>query len=359
MDKLISIFVTSRVEGNANSALLSLVKSLEQNTFNKERIELLVKFDDDDILAPRVIDEVEKKNIRFKYKFGPRLRGYEDIHHGYSLLIDIADENSSIFCCMADDFTVTEMWDKMLREAIACVKCRYFIIHQRPHPPSNRAFLYKDKYNFLFYNTNWEELYIIDEAPAWSSYMIRQIGSFGPISFTDLWTLVLEKELYKKRFVITYFTKYEIVHRKLNPEIDSPQATRWLGARKRNFEYAQKEEFSRIISENVDSIIKGMSKEYKNIFYARLLWIKALACNFLFKMLRNTKITKYSAHYYGDMPIIVYSDNTRNIVGYQERFYSIDFNVGEVDLLKITNDQKKGIKIFSNYLSALLRGRKK
>ena len=113
----ISIFITSRVSDNANHGLTELIRSLETNSYNLDQIEVLVKFDDDDDGVKPLLEMLESTKIRTKYKFGPRGRGYEDIHVGYTSLLEFASPKSKIYICMADDFEVVNYWDLALLEA--------------------------------------------------------------------------------------------------------------------------------------------------------------------------------------------------------------------------------------------------
>lgn len=280
---LISIFITSRVDGNSNSNIVSLVDSIKTHSYHLDNIEILIKFDDDDRLAQSSIDFLYKSEINFKYKFGPRLRGYEDIHIGYNSLIDLASDQSIVFTCFADDFVISEMhWDKKILSLINKINKDIFIIHQRPHPPSNRKLLSLNKYNPFFKINDLANLYIIDEAPMWSRKLIDVCKGFGNISFTDAWTLYLEWYLYHfNKINITYFTDEPIIHRKLDDKIDGPSALRWSTARKANFEYINSKNFKELTINEVKNIEMLIKSSYELKFYqfrAKIHVIKYFLC---------------------------------------------------------------------------------
>ena len=314
----ISIFLTSRVDGNVNHGLDRLIGSLEEKTHDISNIELLVKFDDDDSGARVAIGRLSSSPIKTDYCFGKRLRGYEDIHQGYSSLIEKASERSLLFICMADDFAVVEDWDKDLLEAYRETHRSPAIIHQRPHPPSERKSMVLTKFNPSLSGIPYEDLYIVDEAPAWSAEIIRSIGNFGPTFSTDLWTLIIEQELHKRRICITHFTRGEIVYRHLDPRVDSMASERWEGARKRNFEYAKTEEFKNIIEENVKTIQKLVRLNKASTVRAAVRYVLAEL------YVKTCNILALSIVEYSDAPRLTLETEDINLVRFRGRFYAIE-----------------------------------
>lgn len=318
----ISIFVTSRIAGNKNSNLEKLVTSIRDQSFSTSDIEILVKFDDDDRLANDVISKIKKFDITIKYAFGPRKRGYIDIHHGYSQLIPKADNNSKIFICMADDFIVKKNWDIEYRKFIHKCNREFFIIHQRPHPYSDRNFIKLSKYNTGYYGDSWGDIYIIDEAPAWSASLIRLINNFGPISFTDLFTLDLEAKLGEKKINITYFTSNETIYRTLHKDIDIPGTQRWNNDREINMKFAHSENFNYQMKEISELILSKMSFKDKLLSFLRFLYYKIIFI--IFKLL-GSKYLKYLFYFFGSFhsinPKPIFKFNEKLIVGYYGNFY--------------------------------------
>ena len=271
---MISVIVTSRVEGNVNHNLNELIRSLKEHSRTPNDIELLVKFDDDDTKAPMVADDILHYNLPFNLKvaFGPRMRGYTDIHHGYNQLLTKLDRESTIVIAMADDFRAERDWDTALKNASKDAS-EYFIIHGRPHPVIKEEFIkIKDKpqawKNFnMFYNMfDGEDLYIIDEAPAWSTPLLVAAAMYGtirpsfdtlevfPVSFTDAWTLCLEYALcHNEHINITKFMPNVFISRK-TCEVDQPGNARWHTDRKNNFDYIKSPAFRNIVEKQAREI---------------------------------------------------------------------------------------------------------
>lgn len=276
---MISILITSRVEGNVNHNLKRLLDSLHQFTSHPSEIEVLVKYDDDDPHAYKEANEII--NARYPFRIacetGKRGRGYIDIHHGYNQLFKIVSPKSKIICAMADDFTVNARWDDAVYKAIEGAG-DYFIIHQRPHPrakwddklgilsPGEEAFCMSDD---MF---NAENLHIIDEAPLWSIKLLNKAkealnaeGLVFPVSFTDAWTVCLEHVLWTGYGInITRFMPNIFINR-FTCEVDQPEDTRWNTDRKENFSFINSPKFRGQVSAQAMEIAWHLSKETSQV----------------------------------------------------------------------------------------------
>ena len=247
---MISIIISSRCQGNPNHDLYGLMCSLKIQTSGYKNIEVLVKYDEDDSGFEKVISDINKTCFPFYIRFvkGQRGKGYIYIHKGYNQLLPYINDRCTIVVAMADDFTVETNWDK---ELLSQAEGDYFIIHQRPHPKEGVARLSDGvKYpNFYLGDDVFgkgDNLYVVDEAPAWSKKLLDDVVSF-PISFTDMWTLCLEKILWEHYNInITKFTGSLIINRR-TCDIDEPSNNRWSTDRKENFEYIKSSEFKAII----------------------------------------------------------------------------------------------------------------
>jgi hypothetical protein len=278
---MISIFITSRVKDNVNSNIKILTNSLIKYSTSIDNFELLIKYDLDDDLAHKDVDFLKSTGLNFKYFFGEKNRGYIDIHKGYNSLIPLASSNSILFTCFADDFQIfLNNWDSKLINFVKKINSEYFIIHQRPHPPTSRPSFFKMKY-YPFYDINkLSDLYIIDECPMWSPKFIKTIGSFGGVSFTDAYTLYVENILSNKyKMNMTYFTKKKIINRNVNKDIDSEITPRWTTDRKNNFDYMNSDEFKDNTEFEIKKIILALNKNlfffYKSryLFYTMMIYI--------------------------------------------------------------------------------------
>jgi hypothetical protein len=282
---MISIIVTSRVLGNVNHNIKELVRSLAEHSQQPEEVELLVKFDNDDDAAYEVNASLLSRTLPFRIKTccGDRGRGYIDIHHGYNQLLSMVNPRCQIVIAMADDFTVERDWDAALRSA-ATGGGDYFIIHHRPHPLPKRRFLkyrsetWEPKFNLETNMFHGENLYIVDEAPAWSfkllsacgggvgnsDYFEKQMSSGNlvfPVSFTDAWTLCLEWSLWHNHNLnITRFLPTKLIQRK-TCEVDQPGNERWH-IRKTNFAFIKSREFVDLVYGQAKRIALLVQKEY-------------------------------------------------------------------------------------------------
>lgn len=265
--KMISVIVTSRVDGNINHNLKELLRSLNEHSRDPKDIELLVKFDDDDNMAQEVYEEIMNYpgEVMIKALWGPRNRGYTDIHLGYNQLLTHVASDSKIIIAMADDFRAERDWDNALCNSVKDAG-EYFIIHQRKHPVLHVADLsFSPSFNMDETLNPFEKganLYIIDEAPAWSPALLKictpgsgteypskfyQRETF-PVSFTDAWTLCLEYCLWHNHGInITRFLPDLFISRK-TCEVDQPGNDRWTTDRKENFEFIKSEGFKNIVT---------------------------------------------------------------------------------------------------------------
>lgn len=254
----IAILVNCRVEGNPNSNLQKLADTLANYSTYPERIELRVKFDDDDALAPTLLKNlVAPKGIDFRYIIEPRGRGYIDIHHGYNRLLGTITSDVELIVAMADDFKVDMGWDEALWKKYGEAAGQYMIIHQRGHPPSDRPDFgtrpFKPPEEIF---TKGEDLYVVDEAPCWSRALVFASTWLGAgLSFTDGWTLALEYELWKNHGIsITQFTDKQYIHRKVHPVVDTAQGARWNNDRLTNFDYMRSSYFRELVTNQATNI---------------------------------------------------------------------------------------------------------
>lgn len=260
---MISILITSRVEGNINHGLKKLLNSLSTQSHSPDKIEVLIKFDTDDQIAMSVEADILAQNYPFKIKtaYGPRGRGYIDIHQGYNNLLPMISRESRVIGAMADDFIVNRHWDEAVRLSIEGAG-KFFIIHQRPHPPNGSDYNRPDKFRMDADMFNAEDIHIIDEAPLWSPALIQAVEGF-PVSFTDAWTLCLEYSLWHIYGInITKFLPGIMINR-TTCEVDQPGNERWHTDRRINFDFIKSNEFKEIVEEQA-WFIDGAIKSDKN-----------------------------------------------------------------------------------------------
>jgi len=269
---MISILVTSRIEGNVNHRLKTLLDSLKVSINHPDQIEVLVKYDNDDYACQK--EALEIVNAKYPFRIlcedGPRGRGYIDIHLGYNQLLHSIHPDTNVVVAMADDFTCNGGWDDQVHNAIKDAG-EYFIVHSRPHPRKvwqsgtpGVVISGADHFNMDNDMFESEDLHIMDESPMWSLALLRAAGSFPfPVSFTDAWTVCLEYVLWHDHQIdITKFLPGLIINRYTN-EIDQQGGARWAGDRKTNFDYIQSSAFRRIVMNQAEEIACRLSAQVK------------------------------------------------------------------------------------------------
>jgi hypothetical protein len=201
-----------------------------------EDIELIIKCDDDD-------DEIvlPQSRISIQKFITPRGKGYGDLHIGYHQGLQYMSDNSNIIGAVADDFIcVLRGWDRLVNEAVSDAG-DMFIVHGR----KNTIPLHPDLSNI--------KDVIIDEAPLWSRKLIFTTGCNWIVSFTDAWTLCLERMLQNRGIDITYYMP-KMFHRHINPETDWKGTDRWETVRKDNFNIIGGSYFTELINSQADNI---------------------------------------------------------------------------------------------------------
>lgn len=260
---MISILVTSRVQGNINHGLEKLLDSIATKSWRPQDVEVLIKFDDDDTESLAVKDQITNTIYPFHLLFvnGPRERGYIDIHKGYNQLLWHANPETKVIGAMADDFTVEPEWDLAILETVKGAG-DYFIIHQRPHPPNNIKERHDAEENKFFMGYDMfdaEDLHVIDEAPFWSPALLSAVSPFKstnafPISFTDAWTLCLEYVLWTDHQInITKFLPKVLINR-TTCEIDQPGNERWHTDRRINFDKIKSKQFRKYVMDQANGV---------------------------------------------------------------------------------------------------------
>ena len=258
---MISLLVCSRVAGNKNFSLLNLLETLKRMSSNYENFEVLVKFDSDDKGVRKVLPKLDTYPFKIKHIIEPRGRGYVDLHVFYNRLFSQVDERSVVIGAMADDFEIIqEGWDEIILSKVNVFPDEIFIIHGRPHPPYYRENYQEQKFFLDFDINSLEDLEIIDEAPLWGRKLLDICGGFGHLSFTDVWTLMLEWYLFHRCGINrTVFLEQPIVHRGLNETVDKQGARRWWTARADNFALVRSYFYKTLVEQqalNIYSYIK-------------------------------------------------------------------------------------------------------
>lgn len=166
----------------------------------------------------------------------------------------------------------------------------------------------------------------------WSVKLIKLINGFGNVSFTDAWTLYIEKIFAEKyKLNLTYFTDKPIIYRNLNESIDGENSIRWSTSRKNNFTYMNSEEFHELTQKEITTIINHVKMHPKS-------WLK-YKLRFYFCSLRNHvqlkmhvlfgQKLKYISlkHVPSGQPFLLFSIFESNIILYRNKCYLAPFGL--------------------------------
>ena len=258
---MISLLITSRIEGNPNWGLANLLDGLKEKSSHYDNFEVLVKFDSDDRLVPEFVRTLDQYPFAIKHLIEPRGRGYIDIHIGYTRVMSLADSRSTVMGCFADDFIIVkEGWDEDILSRTNSFDDDIYIIHQLPHPPFYRPD-YKDSPFYLHFSLDhMDTLEVIDEGPFWSRKLLEICGGLGHVSFTDAWTLCLQWYLHHHHGINrTLFTDQPLIHRRLHEAVDSDQSERWHSDRKWNFDFIANDFYRTMVKNQARNIALNIS----------------------------------------------------------------------------------------------------
>jgi len=115
----ITITLSSRKLGNRDNHLGTLIESFVAKTAYPDRIEFLVKADDDDHLQYFYGLKRKFSTLNLRIYVSPRGRGYYDLPHYNSFLIDRASPTSKAWLGLSDDaIFCREGWDSDLYDLI-------------------------------------------------------------------------------------------------------------------------------------------------------------------------------------------------------------------------------------------------
>lgn len=246
MQKNISFFISSRSEGNENSALLRSTRRIFENAANPDAIDVLVKFDEDDPEAKKVIKFLEQKPYynNIKHTFGPRWRGYDDLHKGYNLLLETFKPESDIYWVISDDAEILcKNFDQLIMQKADKFVDGIFVMHGSP-------------LTNLAKKTKLEALEKCDPYPIWSRKWIETIGGFGETFSTDGFSSILERELYIKYGLDRriFIPDLDIVRHMLDEDFGNSE--KWNVKRKAGFDHMLSEEFQPRFNKMVDDLFK-------------------------------------------------------------------------------------------------------
>ena len=247
---MISLLVCSRISGNKNFGLPSLLECLSHMSSNHENFEVLIKFDSDDKKVNKILPTLETYPFKIKYLIEPRGRGYVDLHVFYNRLYSLVDERSTVIGAMGDDFEIVqEGWDEVVLSKANIFPDQIFIIHYYQEDYERQRF-----YQDFDINTLGGSI-AFDEAPLWSRKLLDICGGLGHVSFTDAWTVMLEYYLFHRCGINrTIFLEQPLVTRKAKEQVDGQIALRWWTERANNFAFMRSRFYKTLVEQQAVNI---------------------------------------------------------------------------------------------------------
>jgi hypothetical protein len=196
---MLSVIFCSRVKGNPDSDLRSLLDSTMYHTTPKERehIEFLVKYDDDDDERPpdSFFAQYPLTVRRFTWSRG---EGRHGLHHAQEYLFAQRDPRSR-FCMMtADDFTFTR--PNFISEILAIPDEFCILGHNRPHIEAF-AGTYEQEEAIRKWVVSFGPF-----SPVISTRLIEVCQNFGWQSNVDSWLMGLSVVLYDLYRIVIWKT---------------------------------------------------------------------------------------------------------------------------------------------------------
>lgn len=181
----ISLFMCSRIAGNPNSRLVSTLESIIAQASQPQRVEVWVKFDEDDQEVPQLLEQLKRfeNKAHIHYLISPRGAGYSDLHKAYHDLLVRFNPASKIYWILSDDVEIRcAGWDDYILENANRFNDGIFIMHAAP------LVNYEKVSRQLVLETS-------DPYPIFSKNWVTIANGFGYTFAIDAWAGLLEQEL--------------------------------------------------------------------------------------------------------------------------------------------------------------------
>lgn len=165
-------------------------QSIIDHASNRENIEILIKFDDDQNLADalKVIEDYQKQGLKIKHIVTPKGRGFQYLSYFLLDLLFISDSDSELLAIQSIDMRyICKDFDKILIEASQKYQDGMFVIHP------NDVFDLKNEITDIN-----KAVQHVEKFPFWSRKWIEIQGNFGYNSFMDGYTALVEYLLFKE-----------------------------------------------------------------------------------------------------------------------------------------------------------------
>jgi len=175
MEETISIIFPTRERSNA---VIELLKTLENNTHYKHRIEVCLYFDDDD----NSINDILKHQFSFEIKTIVKPRFFTKMSNMWNIAYQELSKNSIIMLC-ADDFRFrTHNWDDIVYEEFSKVPDKILLVYGNDGFVSGKQQLATQS----FVHRKW-----VENSPFW-------LPPYFSCDFCDTWLSDIAKNINRK-----------------------------------------------------------------------------------------------------------------------------------------------------------------
>jgi hypothetical protein len=180
MEECISIIFPTR---ERPYAVLELFKTLQENTHHKNRLEICLYFDDDDINSFKIIEE-NKNKFDFNIKAIVKPRFYTKMSNMWNIAYQELSTNSIIMLC-ADDFRFrTQNWDDIVYEEFSKIPDKILLLYGEDGFVSGRLEIATQS----FIHRKW-----IENSPFW-------LPPYFSCDYCDTWLSDIAKKLGRKKY---------------------------------------------------------------------------------------------------------------------------------------------------------------
>ena len=198
---ILSLMMMCRVRyynnSKAEGTLFSFLESMEKNLKNKEKVELLIKFDSNDKQA---IDLIGKNYFKqFSFVIKPvvlhRWEGVFSASFVFSHLLTLTNQSSHFIGICTDDCMAHDNWEGIINSLEKEINNNYIIFVSHNHENTETKLKSCSDYRV---NTEWHESFLTDPYPIISRKILEICGYYGFGREVDAWPTLLNVILYNK-----------------------------------------------------------------------------------------------------------------------------------------------------------------
>ncbi len=258
-DIFVSLIMCCRIKGNENSDLMNVLRNFVEKASSHERMEILIKFDDDDDDAAKVFDELKSLPVTVKYIVTPRGLGFADLHKACMDLFTIADLNSELFWGITDDMDLyTNEWDRIIYQTYKAAKIKTCTIRLGKMIKFHRISLAETPHK-------------LDSFPVWSRGWLTS-ATIGYTTGCDIWTNMIEYLLFRDYGIDNRLKPKQHIsfRRRIHPVLDQYDSEKWFKYCVPVLELMETDNFKLLAEDTALAVagkIKMSGKKRVNLYY--------------------------------------------------------------------------------------------